>query len=212
MIKGMRMDPSEQAAGISDLESGLNRVRSRGQLFLPDGTVNEPVLVARVSNLRHGVRAARAARLRAGHPSLQSRACTMLFLYGTLRQGADSGSTLAGCAREDAFVDGARLVDAGSSPYLILNSTGTVRGELVTVTSEDLARVDMIEGYAPGQEESSLFIRVPVLVRTVGGGTVTAQTYVRGAHLDAPDGLTEVPGGDWVAWKRHRTAHGRSTG
>lgn len=194
--------PSDRVAEISDLETALNKARFRDQLWLPNGALDEAVLTARVSILDRAVRSARAARLRANHPSQRTRAATTLFLYGTLRRGGSRGSVLAGCPRDDAFIDNAHLVDAGSLPYLMLNTTGTVRGELVTVTGAELTRVDMIEGYAPGQEDTSLFIRVPVTARDVNGDLVEAQTYVRGTHAEDPSCLPEVPGGDWVAWKQ----------
>lgn len=197
--------PGSARAGVSDLEAGLNKVRFRDVLYLPDGSVDEAVMGARVTTLTRAVRAAKNARLRANHPSLRSRACTTLFLYGTLRQGASRASTLTACPREDAFIDNAQLVDAGSFPYLMLSAEGTVRGELVTVTPEELSRVDAIEGYAPGSEETSLFVRVPVIARGVNGEQVNAQAYVRGAHGEDPHGLPEVPGGDWVAWKQARS-------
>lgn len=75
-----------------------------------------------------------------------------LFVYGTLKEDECRGHILSKQERleEVVFVKGARLVDLGSYPGLLITnvSTDVVQGELYNIRPELISELDLIEGVA----------------------------------------------------------------
>ena len=86
-----------------------------------------------------------------------------IFVYGTLKEGFTLDGSCLEYRKEvtkDVEVDGT-LFNLGSFPGIKLNTGHKVIGELHTFeNSEEVLNImDSIEGYNPGNEKQSLFIR-----------------------------------------------------
>lgn len=118
-----------------------------------------------------------------------------LFAYGTLRSGQTARSMIADHVRshEPATTAGV-LIAFPDYPGLIDAATGTVTGELVTLT-ELAAAFALLDAY-----EGDDFIRVLKRVQKADGTDDWAWCYVLADPRLAEVG-TEIPHGDWVRWQ-----------
>lgn len=123
-----------------------------------------------------------------------------LFVYGTLRSGADAPEPVAVLLDRAAERAGparirGRLFDAGGFPAAVPGGEGEVRGELLRLRrpGRTLAALDRYEGSVG---EDPLFRREAVPVRREEAGRTTAWVY---AWARPVEGLTEIPSGDWLA-------------
>jgi gamma-glutamylcyclotransferase (GGCT)/AIG2-like uncharacterized protein YtfP len=115
-----------------------------------------------------------------------------LFVYGSLKRGFKnhhqlSGATFVSTARTQK---GYQLLLAGEYPVLVESESGSVQGELFSVSSELLAALDAFEG--------SEYMRKAVLLE----GEVQAFAYVAAPHrakagvLLESDAWDEEPGAE----------------
>lgn len=124
-----------------------------------------------------------------------------LFVYGTLRKAFEHEmhAVLSRAARfvGEATVPGA-LYDLGAYPGLVVAEAGAARvtGELYA-----LEALDAYEGCGAADPEPHEYRREVLRVRLADGSELAAWTYLLNrSHA----GLTPVPGGDYVAWRRDR--------
>lgn len=123
-----------------------------------------------------------------------------LFVYGTLRSGAETPGAVAALLRREAgrAVPArirARLFDAGGFPAAVPWEGSEVVGELLRLRRPEptLAVLDRYEGCGG---EDPLFRRATAAVRREDGDRGTAWVY----FWDRPvEGLREIPSGDWLA-------------
>jgi gamma-glutamylcyclotransferase (GGCT)/AIG2-like uncharacterized protein YtfP len=124
----------------------------------------------------------------------------LVFFYGTLM----SGFQRAGRSRIDPKLTAvghgsiqATLFDLGIYPAAIPASDGRVQGEVHRMTDVDgvLAALDEIEGYRPGQPDSSLYTRVETPVTFDDGRLEPAWAYFYNAPLG---GAQRIVSGDYL--------------
>ena len=124
----------------------------------------------------------------------------LVFFYGTLM----SGFQRAGRSRIDPKLTAvghgsiqATLFDLGIYPAAIPASDGRVQGEVHRMTDVDgvLAALDEIEGYRPGQPDSSLYTRVETPVTFDDGHLEPAWAYFYNAPLG---GAQRIVSGDYL--------------
>jgi gamma-glutamylcyclotransferase (GGCT)/AIG2-like uncharacterized protein YtfP len=98
---------------------------------------------------------------------------------------------------------GAALFDLGIYPAAVPASDGRVWGEVYEATQPFmvLQALDELEGYRPGEPESSLYTRVLTPVTLQDGRTVQAWAY----FYNAPLGRAErIPSGDYLEYLKVR--------
>lgn len=133
-----------------------------------------------------------------------------LFVYGTLRKAFEHEmhAVLERAARlvGEATVPGA-LYDLGAYPGLVVAEAGAARvtGELYALDPGGaqiaLEALDAYEGCGAADPEPHEYRREVLRVRLADGSELAAWTYLLNrSHA----GLTPVPGGDYVAWRRDR--------
>jgi gamma-glutamylcyclotransferase (GGCT)/AIG2-like uncharacterized protein YtfP len=140
-------------------------------------------------------------------------ATEMLFVYGTLRP---SGTPNSDAPRLLRYVGAATIVgilyDLGAYPGAVLPSddcagledaSRTITGDVFAVSKRDLRIIDEYEGYAPGNEESSWYIRQRVLARRQDGSPLFCWVYE--VNLRRFPQAVPIPSGDWVAHCRTKT-------
>ncbi|MFI6446929.1 gamma-glutamylcyclotransferase family protein [Kitasatospora sp. NPDC050543] len=126
------------------------------------------------------------------------------FVYGTLRTGGHNHAVyLAGrCTSvRPAVLEGAALHEGPGFPYAVPDPARQVVGELITVGPAAypsvLAALDRLEDCLP--DDSGLYVRRRLPVRTPGGGASEAWVYLAGPAEDAR--LRSAPAliasGDW---------------
>jgi gamma-glutamylcyclotransferase (GGCT)/AIG2-like uncharacterized protein YtfP len=97
----------------------------------------------------------------------------------------------------------AALFDLGIYPAAVPSSDGRVWGEVYEATQPFmvLQALDELEGYRPGEPESSLYTRVLTPVTLQDGRTVQAWAY----FYNAPLGRAErIPSGDYLEYLKVR--------
>jgi gamma-glutamylcyclotransferase (GGCT)/AIG2-like uncharacterized protein YtfP len=116
-----------------------------------------------------------------------------LFVYGTLRQGANNPcENYGGKYVYTTTISGAVLYDLGSFPGLKLTLDGPttlVVGDVYEVDQSIIERLDQYEGYRPDNPENSLYIRREL-----------PDFYVYEFN-DKWEG-TLIPGGDWLEYRK----------
>jgi gamma-glutamylcyclotransferase (GGCT)/AIG2-like uncharacterized protein YtfP len=116
-----------------------------------------------------------------------------LFVYGTLKHGAEAHARLCDCERvTEGIVPGTLYDIDGQFPALILYGEGQVRGEVWRCPADRLLPLDGYEGTADG-----LFRRVAVEADTPHG-SIPCWTYAAGPALSRkllPD--RRIPDGQW---------------
>ena len=141
-----------------------------------------------------------------------------VFVYGTLLPGEANFRWIAPmvAGRQAVRTRGRLFYLPLGYPALVESETDWVRGELLRF-SEPMEKVlevcDRIEGYQPGNEAASLFVRVVKQVEPHEGVSVEAWCYCLGpAKREAllRQGQ-EVIGGDWLAFRRQQSAPGGET-
>jgi gamma-glutamylcyclotransferase (GGCT)/AIG2-like uncharacterized protein YtfP len=122
---------------------------------------------------------------------LQEQNMNLLFVYGTLRRGETNHALLAGARPVGDATTAPKysLRDHGESVGLARNGTQAVVGEVYALEDDDLARLDRLAG--PG-----LYDRAEV---ELANGRVVFAYMIPDHHSRH---CPEVPGGDWVAWRR----------
>jgi gamma-glutamylaminecyclotransferase len=124
---------------------------------------------------------------------------TRLFVYGTLRGGENHHGLLSGARLVGPAITAPRytLRAIGISPGLALNGDQAVIGELYDVGEGVLARLDRL-AVVPG-----LHVRLTI---ALADGTEALANVVPEHHARH---CPEIPGGDWVTWRRRTTRRGR---
>lgn len=126
----------------------------------------------------------------------------LVFFYGTLM----SGFKRRGRSRVDAKLSPvgrgsicAALFDLGIYPAAIPAADGQVWGEVHRMLDADavLAALDEVEGFRPGQPDSSLYTRVETPVTLPDGRVVTAWAYFYNAPLGS---APRIESGDYLAY------------
>ena len=129
----------------------------------------------------------------------------LVFFYGTLmtpfnRTGRRIDQHLEFRGRG---VIAAALFDLGIYPAAVPTAEGRVRGEVYELTDPvtALRALDELEGYRPGEPESSLYTRTRTLVSMDDGTLVNAWAY----FYNAPLGRAErIESGDYLEHLRVR--------
>lgn len=103
---------------------------------------------------------------------------SFLFVYGTFLRGLSRSKFLDGCPfLGPAILQQADLYDLGAYPG-IGEGWGNVVGEMYRIDEKKLSSLDAVEGYFPGDESKSLFVRRTTKVRMLADGqTVNAFCY-----------------------------------
>ena len=111
-------------------------------------------------------------------------------VYGTLMKGERNEHWGAEARRRVPCTIRGVLYDTGwGFPSFVPDEHGRdVAAELLDVTPETLARIDVLEGYP------RLYVRETVAATLADGSVVTAMVYVM---KKLPEGAREIPGGDW---------------
>ncbi|WP_077618171.1 gamma-glutamylcyclotransferase [Bacillus sinesaloumensis] len=123
---------------------------------------------------------------------------TKVFVYGTLRQHETNHYLIkdARCLSRQCWTNGI-LYDTGFGyPAMIQNSAKRVYGELYEVTSQQLHRLDQLEGYR-GEGEDNHYERITQVVHT-DYDTFEAYVYVYPSSI--PTKLDEIKYGDWKCY------------
>ncbi len=130
----------------------------------------------------------------------------LVFFYGTLM----SGFKRPGRERIDRMLtkEGrgwirAALFDLGIYPAAVPASDGRVWGEVYRMTQPDavLTALDEIEGYRPGEPDTSLYTRVVTQVTFADGRVADAWAYFYNAPLGrAP----RIESGDYLEYLKVR--------
>lgn len=102
-----------------------------------------------------------------------------LFVYGTLLKGQSNHDRYLSDHQYlgDAELPDFALFDLTAYPAILPQKDASVRGELYSVTDDDLLKIDQLEG------EGTLYTRKSVCVRS-NGVNLPAETYVYHGNLD----------------------------
>ena len=123
----------------------------------------------------------------------------LVFFYGTLMTGFERRRRIGIDARMKFRARGwvkAALFDLGIYPAAVPADNGRVWGEVFELLEPEavLSALDEIEGYRPGEPDSSLYIRsvVPVYLPDEGNekAWVISTTLPSGARLGLTRGIT----------------------
>ena len=112
----------------------------------------------------------------------------LVFFYGTLMTGFDRRRQMGIDPRMKYRTRGwvqAALFDLGIYPAAVPADSGRVWGELFDMLDPEgvLRALDEMEGYRPGEPDSSLYIRSQVPVHLPDGTTEQAWVYFYNAPL-----------------------------
>ena len=130
----------------------------------------------------------------------------LVFFYGTLMTGFDRRRQMGIDPRMKYRTRGwvqAALFDLGIYPAAVPADSGRVWGELFDMLDPEgvLRALDEIEGYRPGEPDSSLYIRSQVPVHLPDGTTEQAWVYFYNAPLGkAP----RIDSGDYLEYLKVR--------
>jgi gamma-glutamylcyclotransferase (GGCT)/AIG2-like uncharacterized protein YtfP len=130
------------------------------------------------------------------------------FVYGTLLPGQPNaflwGEAIV--SQEVGWLANGRLYDLGSFPILLEEGADSVQGMVIGVAQEQyaevMARLDELEGYDPEQPDKAGYRRAEREVVLENGRWQTAWVYI-GQGIKT-NGLTSVPGGNWVSYITNR--------
>ena len=130
----------------------------------------------------------------------------LVFFYGTLMTGFDRRRQMGIDPRMKYRTRGwvqAALFDLGIYPAAVPADSGRVWGELFDMLDAEgvLRALDEMEGYRPGESDSSLYIRSQVPVHLPDGTTEQAWVYFYHAPLGkAP----RIDSGDYLEYLKVR--------
>lgn len=134
-----------------------------------------------------------------------------IFVYGTLLPGQANHRWIASliAGRMTARTRGRLFHLPFGYPAMVESATGWVRGELLSFNNpveEALEVCDQIEGYMPGDEVSSLFVRVVRQVEPAGAAPCHAWCYCLAPQRVEKFTLLgqEIDDGDWLAFVSRR--------
>ena len=135
-----------------------------------------------------------------------------VFVYGTLRRGfGNYYSFLKGTTEkeEPATMKGV-MYSTGGFPAVI-RGEGIVQGELMYIDKKfynyTLNRLDMLEGYNPHDEMTSMYFRREVSVVTKTGKQVKAWAYIWNELFIPVKELIKVNNGDWADFAKPFIVH-----
>lgn len=123
-----------------------------------------------------------------------ARAKSLVFVYGSLRQGMGNHYMMEGTEFiGTAVVNGYRLLDVGAFPAVIVGE-GEVVGEVYEVKEADLARLDRFEGCP------SLYVREEAIAK-FHGSSECVNVFIYRWNKDASK-LRPIKSGDYVFYRR----------
>ncbi|PAD17535.1 gamma-glutamylcyclotransferase family protein [Shouchella clausii] len=130
---------------------------------------------------------------------MQGRNKHRLFVYGTLRKGGTNDHYLqqSELVEDTCWIIGEMHNTPFGYPIVRFRGQEKIRGELYAVTSEELIRIDELEGYNPEGKSENEYERVECTVYTDESETI-AYTYIAGngfANINEP-----IAGGDWLGF------------
>lgn len=125
-----------------------------------------------------------------------------VFVYGTLRKGFGNYAWALGGQTEQeapATLYGFDMYAVSSFPGIV-EGAGHVVGELMYLKdAATLTRLDRLEGYEPGRESHSMYLRIRVACDTADG-PIDAWTYVWNRALrDTP----RIESGDFADYRQY---------
>lgn len=121
-----------------------------------------------------------------------------VFVYGTLRTGEKYSHLLKDAVRtaSQAWINASLYDTRCGYPALEAHPEDIAYGELYLVTTEELAMLDLLEGYEEGRREN-LFFREKTVVNTDNG---IREAYVYYLDPENNDMRKEkISSGDWKA-------------
>lgn len=125
-----------------------------------------------------------------------------LFVYGTLLNGMERFMALNGCSFIGSGVINGVMFDLGSYPG-ISNGNNSIFGEVYKIDDEILKQLDRIEGYTPGDEKYSLYLRRTEKVTLLSEGTsLTAYTY----FYNSFDNRKIIESGDYRRYRMEKSS------
>lgn len=131
------------------------------------------------------------------------------FVYGTLREGFGNYSRLLeGKVKSNtpATLEGFEMFSVGGFPA-ILPADGVIVGELIEIDEDQytntLHDLDILEGYYPGKESHSMYLRKTMTVTTEDGEKVEAYVYI----WNRPAPRIKVTSGDWKQYVKGLAAY-----
>ena len=122
---------------------------------------------------------------------------SLIFVYGSLRRGGFNHALFAGARflGEAATAPHYSLHDLGPYPALVAGGTTSVLGELYSLSPEQLAAADELEGHPTVYTRGPIALAAPHEI-------VAAEAWLRAPEAVAH--LPLVPSGDWLAHLRSR--------
>ncbi|WP_337020215.1 gamma-glutamylcyclotransferase [Oceanobacillus massiliensis] len=123
-----------------------------------------------------------------------------LFVYGTLRKNESNDTYLkdTNCELDQAWVYGELFDTNRGFPVMKESDIQKVYGELYTVTDEQLASIDSLEGYRKDGADN-LYERKMVTVHDERGRFCEAITYIAGSSFG--DSQENIPTWDWKVYR-----------
>ncbi|MFL6561108.1 MAG: gamma-glutamylcyclotransferase [Bacillus sp. (in: firmicutes)] len=126
----------------------------------------------------------------------------LVFVYGTLRQNERNHHLLkdAICVARQCWTEGMLYDSQLGYPFLVLDSSGRVYGELYQVDALQLKALDHLEGYK-GPEEDNYYDRIEQLVQT-DTESFQAKVYVLPSDRKQTMDMEPIKSGDWSKIKK----------
>lgn len=120
----------------------------------------------------------------------------LVFVYGTLRRGGSNHFRMAGARFVALGSITGRIYRIDWYPGLVLDPVGDeIHGEIYALDPEQLAALDVFEGFSAGEIEGSEYRRVETTVVQQDSQTRTAWVW---EWVGLTDESQRISGGNWL--------------
>lgn len=120
----------------------------------------------------------------------------LVFVYGTLRRGGSNHFRMAGADFITTGTITGRMYRIDWYPGLVLDEAGDeIRGEVYSVTPEQLSALDVFEGLSAGEIQGSEYRRSETTVVCKDSRTLTAWVW---EWIGIVDESQRLSNGDWL--------------